>query len=110
MKATAEQIKKTPIGDVVHKNGVCCKHEPDMKRLANDHDVQAATTVNVRGHQAWERALVPRPPVPKRKKAKEESFTLQVKPKAFPVNGIVYSDGSARDGRRKSSSGAGGPS
>ena len=60
--------------------------------------MQAATTVNLRGNPAWERALVPRPPLPLKNKATRESFRWIVAPRSFPIVGAVYSDGSARDG------------
>ena len=84
-KATKEQIEKAPVGDLIDRNWSCAKHGPDRKRLADELDVQTVARVEVRGNPAWERALVARPPLPKRTNAKTESFTWEVKPKAFPV-------------------------
>ena len=42
--------------------------------------------------------MVPRPPLPKRGRAKNETFHWRVKPTSSPVVGRVYLDGSLRDG------------
>ena len=52
----------------------------------------------VRGHLAWERGLMVRPPLPKRKQSKVETLNWHVKPRHLPVHGSVYLDGSFLDG------------
>ena len=97
-EATEDQIARAPVGDYTHRIWTCPRHVVPRKQLANEQDLRAVKDVDVRGHPAWERALVARPPMPRRKKSKVEPIVWHVKPKSMPIKGIIYSDGSARDG------------
>ena len=99
VEATAAQIEKTTVGNLHHRiwNGECLKDE--RCQLAPAADLHIARLCNTTGHPAWERALVPRPPLPRRRQSPAETFTWHVKPATVPVNGRVYSDGSWRDAK-----------
>ena len=96
--ATSDQLLRAPIGDIAHRlwTGGCLKTLRDKKASAND--VMVAGTCMVRGHPAWERGLMVRPPLPKRKQSKVETFNWHVRPPQLPVHGNVYPDGSFLDG------------
>ena len=96
--ATEAQIAEAPTGDLLHRAWSCHRHDPKRKELAPEADVRTVKSVDVRGHPAWERALVARPPLPKKKKAAVETFIWHVRPASLPLVGKVYTDGSARDG------------
>ena len=96
--ATSEQIARAPVGNLHHRcwSGKCLK---DLRKgKAPPEDVRTASSVEVAGNPAWERALAPRPPLPKRGRAKHETFHWKVKPRSLPVTGRVYPDGSMLDG------------
>jgi len=65
---------------------------------ARAEDLVVTRTCDVRGHPAWERGLSVRPPLPKRRQSKVETFNWYVKPAALPLQGDVYPDGSYLDG------------
>ena len=96
VEATDAQIARAPVGDYTHRIWTCPRHAVPRKQLASDQDLICVKDVDVRGHPAWERGLVARPPIPQRTKSKVETFVWHVKPKLMPAKG--YSDGSARDG------------
>ena len=98
VEATADQISKAPRGDLVHRLWGCQVTKPVRDELAPEHDVRTVADVDVRGHPAWERALVTRPSLPLKRRSLTETFNWHVKPKQLPVAGRVYPDGSARDG------------
>ena len=90
--------RKSTGGDYTHRIWTCPRHVVPRKQLASEQDIRVVKDVDVRGHPAWERALAARPPLPRRNKSKVEAFVWHVKPESMPVKGIIYSDGSARDG------------
>ena len=96
--ASSDQIERAPVGDIAHRlwTGGCLKVLRNKKARADD--VMVASTCMVRGHPAWERGLMVRPPLPKRKQSKVETFNWHVKPPQLPVHGNVYPDGSFLDG------------
>ena len=98
IEATADQINRAPRGDLVHRHWGCPVTKPVRDELAPQQDVRTAADVNVRGHPAWERALVTRPTMPLKRRSPTETFNWHVKPEQLPVAGKVYPDGSARDG------------
>ena len=98
MVATPEQIERAPIGTPVHRNWSCPRHKEARKKHVSEADIRVVADVNVQGHPAWERALVARPPLPRKKKAAMETFVWHVRPESLPICGTFYTDGSARDG------------
>jgi len=98
VSATEEQIARAPIGNLSHRlwKGECLK--PSRVEKARAEDFVVTRTCDVRGHPAWERGLSVRPPLPKRRQSKVETFNWYVKPAALPVQGDVYPDGSYLDG------------
>ena len=97
VKATDDQIARAPVGDYMHRIWTCPRLEIPRKQMTSEQDLRVVKDVDVRGHPAWERALVARPPLPRRRKSEVETFVWHVKPKSMPIKGIIYSDGSARD-------------
>ena len=98
VEATDEQLGRAPVGDLSHRiwNGECLK---DLRtKKAQAEDVRIARTCEVRGHPTWERGLAVRPPLPKRKQSKVETFNWHIKHASLPVQGDVYPDGSFLDG------------
>ena len=67
------------------------------KEKAREEDVRVTGTCRVRGHPAWERGLSVRPPLPRRKQSKTETFNWHIRPPSLPVHGDVYPDGSFLD-------------
>ena len=66
--ASPQQVLKAPVGNLNHRiwSGGClnadrCTHAPAA-------DVAVAKHHDISGNPAWERALVPRPPLPKKRK------------------------------------------
>ena len=92
--ASPEQILKAPVGNLNHRiwTGAClhedrCSHAPPVDvAVANHHDTS--------GNPAWERALVPRPPLPKKGKHRNDTFFWDVKPTSPMMEGTFYMDGS----------------
>ena len=98
VKATDEQIGRAPRGDITHRvwGGHCLKKL--RKQHADEQDIRTATACNVQGQIAWERALLTRPPMPRRRPASEDPFYWHFCPSELPVEGHVYPDGSLLDG------------
>ena len=96
--ATHEQILKAPKGDLIHRNWKCEHTEALRSEHAPLSDVRAMKDVDPKGHPTWERGLVARPTLPLKTRSKVETFNWHVKPDG-PATGVVYTDGSARDGR-----------
>ena len=96
--ATDDQLRRAPVGDLSHRiwSGDCLKELRVEKARAED--VRIAHVCEVRGHPAWERGLMVRPPLPNRNQSKVETFNWHVKPSQLPVVGNVYPDGSFLDG------------
>ena len=97
VEASQSQIDRAPVGNLNHRRwtGDCLK-EPRVE-LASPRDRAVVRGCDVSGDPAWEKALAPRPPLPRRKRSKVETFNWHIKPVHFPPVGRVYSDGSLRD-------------
>ena len=98
VNATEEQIARAPVGNLSHRlwKGECLK--PSRVKMARKEDLVVTRTCDVAGHPAWERGLSVRPPLPKCRQSKVETFNWYVKPAALPLQGDVYPDGSYLDG------------
>ena len=73
--ASPQQVSKAPIGNLNHRiwSGACldadrCTHAPVA-------DVAIARKHDIVGNPAWERALVPRPPLPMKAKHSKATFS-----------------------------------
>ena len=97
-EATEDQLARAPLGNLNHRvwKGACLKNL--RGELAPEADVRTALSCDVSGHPAWERALVPRPPLPLKKRQPTETLVWVVKPKSIVANVTFYTDGSFRDG------------
>ena len=58
--------------------------------LRKEEDLRGVALCNVAGHPAWEKALVARPPMPKRTQSQHATFHWDVELDEFPVVGTVY--------------------
>jgi hypothetical protein len=98
VNATEEQIARAPVGNLSHRlwTGECLR--PSRMERARKEDLVVTRTCEVAGHPAWERGLSVRPPLPKRRQSKVETFNWYLKPAALPLQGDVYPDGSYLDG------------
>ena len=98
VEANDDQLARAPIGNLNHRlwKGACL--EELRKESAPPADIRTAHSCDVAGHPAWERALVPRPPMPLRKRMPTETLVWVVKPQSLLVNVTLYTDGSYRDG------------
>ena len=68
-----------------------CSHAPAV-------DVAVAKHHDTSGNPAWERALVPRPPLPKKGRHRNATFFWDVKPTSLMMEGTFYMDGSCFEG------------
>ena len=98
VEATPEQIASAPRGDLIHRTWNCKHTEPLRQKGAPAVDTRTARNVDVSGHLAWEKGLLARPTIPRKKRSKVETFNWHTLPKDGLAAGNVYPDGSARDG------------
>ena len=68
------------------------------QKWAPEKDLATVRACDVQGNPAWERALFPKPPRPKMRRAVEASFRWILEPEGGIITGDVYPDGSALDG------------
>lgn len=92
--ATQEQILKTPVGNLNHRiwSGQCIDHT--RYAIAPPGDLVVANDCDIDGRPAWERALIPRPPLPKKAKLSEATFYWSIEPGDCCITGAFYVDGS----------------
>ena len=95
--ATEDQLRRAPRGTLHHRiwSGDCLK--PLRQKLASEKDRDIAQSVNIEGLAAWEKGLMTRPPLPKTKPLKYDTFHWYIRPAELPVEGDVYLDGSLLD-------------
>ena len=100
VKPTADQIRRAPVGNLFHRIWKCgCDHLSEQRnKWARPADLRTTKECELQGHPGWERALMPMPTRPVRKKAQHETFHWVVKPEDGIIQGTIYTDGSALDG------------
>ena len=100
VKPTAKQIQRAPVGNLSHRIWKCrCDHlNVQRNKWARPSDLRTVKVCELQRHPGWERALMPRPAKPIKKKAQRETFHWQMEPVGGMNQGTIYADGSALDG------------
>ena len=100
VKPTPEQVRKAPVGNLFHRIWKCgCEHlKVQREKWARPADLRTIEACQLQGHPGWERALMPMPGKPLKKKAQRETFHWVVEPEGGMIRGTIYTDGSALDG------------